>query len=303
MIRRPERERELKRCPRRQMKQPWPANLPAGNFPVPMQMAVDRPANLPAGGDECHQHSLTSEDRPANLPAGGQGCRPSNLLEGSDECHQINLTSANRLANLPAGGQGCRHQKSMPNAEDVESLPPPAVEMVSAPNCRNPFLSSAPWPSNLMEIVSEIANGSCCRPEPPEFQFTLTRNAAETNLKVLEKYGMDLQQALEGQKKSPLGYGSEFRPVSTLVPLLGRHPNWNRLKAILDDGSDWPLEGLSLEERRQDVEDALAFGNHKGAESNQSLLRKLIEKMSFMVTVSPCPWERSAACREPSWRR
>ena len=102
-------ERELERCPRRQMKQAWPANLPAGNFPVLMQMAVDRPANLPAGGDECHQHRMTSDNRPADLPAGDDRCRQQNEI--------INES-------LRSG---------LPPMTDVESMPPPSGQSSLSP--------------------------------------------------------------------------------------------------------------------------------------------------------------------------
>ena len=53
------------------------------------------------------------------------------------------------------------------------------------------------------------------------------------------------------------------------------------MKNILKEGSDWPLSDVSPEEKKQDVDDALAFGNHKGAESNQQLLKKLVAKDVF----------------------
>ena len=72
----------------------------------------------------------------------------------------------------------------------------------------------------------------------------MTGEAAQHNFCVLSKYGKDLGRALEAQKLSPLGYGSEFRATSSLKLVFGSHPNWNRMKTILENGSDWPMEEL-----------------------------------------------------------
>ncbi len=83
---------------------------------------------------------------------------------------------------------------------------------------------------------------------------------------------MSIEKALEAQASSPLGYGSEFRKPDTLRPLLQLHPNWERFERLLKNGSDWPLDPISEEDREQDVHEALEFGNHKGAELEPDLL-------------------------------
>jgi hypothetical protein len=50
------------------------------------------------------------------------------------------------------------------------------------------------------------------------------------------------------------------------------------MKAFLEEGSKWPLDELSEEERIQDIDDALTFGNHKGASQKPELLKKLSGK-------------------------
>ena len=112
----------------------------------------------------------------------------------------------------------------------------------------------------------------------PEFDFQMTTEAAEKNFLVLSKYGLDLAKAIEAQQSSPIGYGSEFRPPNILKLVFGKHPNWNRVSSILENGSDWPLEALNSQERASDLQDALEFGNHKGATGKPELLEKLITK-------------------------
>ena len=106
----------------------------------------------------------------------------------------------------------------------------------------------------------------------------MTSAAAEKNFLVMKKYGMDLGKALSAQRLSPLGYGSEFRPPGTLERIFSNHPNWGRMKKILEEGSKWPLNKLSEEKKKADVREASEFGNHKGATSNPELPKKLILK-------------------------
>ena len=135
------------------------------------------------------------------------------------------------------------------------------------------------WPDDLVERVQAVVNHSTCgRPSAPEFQFELSHDAAEHNAAVLKLYGFHLGAAIEANSTSPLGYGSEFRPVHVLKPLFECHPNWNRLKSLLTVGSKWPLDKLDDDMRKSDLTTALTFGNHKGASSQPELLRQLIEK-------------------------
>ena len=102
----------------------------------------------------------------------------------------------------------------------------------------------------------------------PEFKFHMTSSAAQHNWTVLKKYDLDLKTALNAQKHTQLYYGSEFRPPEILEPLLKHHPLWPRLSDQLNNGAFFPLNELSEEERIQDLNEALEFGNHKGADDN-----------------------------------
>jgi hypothetical protein len=97
-------------------------------------------------------------------------------------------------------------------------------------------------------------------------------------LDVLWKYQNDLSKALEANKSSPLGYGSEFRHPNELQKICGLHPLWPRMKQILIEGSKWLLDKLSEKSRQKDLINALAFGNHKGASAKLELLWHLISK-------------------------
>ncbi len=51
------------------------------------------------------------------------------------------------------------------------------------------------------------------------------------------------------------------------------------MKGILLNESDWPMEQIGDNLKALDIEEALAFGNHKAANQQPYLLLKLIEKM------------------------
>jgi hypothetical protein len=48
------------------------------------------------------------------------------------------------------------------------------------------------------------------------------------------------------------------------------------MKQVLTNESKWPLQPLDKDDRIKDVEEALVFGNHKGAVNQQDLLVKLV---------------------------
>ncbi len=80
---------------------------------------------------------------------------------------------------------------------------------------------------------------------------------------ILKKYNFDLATAIEAQKSSPLGYGSEFLPPNTLQKIFASHPLWQRMERLLIKVSKWPLTELSMRDRIEDLNEALQFGNHK----------------------------------------
>jgi hypothetical protein len=88
----------------------------------------------------------------------------------------------------------------------------------------------------------------------------------------MKHFSQDIGKALEAQQNSSLGYASEFRTTATLAPLFRLHPNLDCFKILLNEGSDWSLEELDKENRKDDVKEALTFGNHKGVSTNQVLL-------------------------------
>ncbi len=133
------------------------------------------------------------------------------------------------------------------------------------------------WPPSLILILQQTMATSCYHPSKPLFDFDMSVEAAEKNYMILmHKFGGDLHEALRTQQGSPLQYGSEFKPVSILALIFENHPTWNKMMILLTEGSTWPLSPIVEHDRLLDINDALAFGNHKGANQQPELLRKLI---------------------------
>jgi hypothetical protein len=78
---------------------------------------------------------------------------------------------------------------------------------------------------------------------------------------------------LKANENAPLGYGSEFVTPQELQKVFGLHPLWLQMESILKNGSKWQLVEITEENRQQDLEDVITFGNHKGAPAQPVLLK------------------------------
>ena len=114
------------------------------------------------------------------------------------------------------------------------------------------------------------------KPTKPDFAFDMSMEAAERNYLILKKYDGSLAVTLQAQGDSPLSMGSEFRPINVLQAIYGRHPIWERMVSLLKDGSTWPLDPIDEGLQQSDLQEALEFGNHKGAKQNPKLLLELV---------------------------
>jgi hypothetical protein len=130
--------------------------------------------------------------------------------------------------------------------------------------------------AELPMLIADIVNKSVPTPSATAFQFQLTPEAAAHNTKVLSKYNYNLEQAIIADGNSPLRYGSEFRPLAVLEPLLKHHPNWPFIVELLSTGFTFIADPLSEPDRRRQLDLAMEFGNHKGAQKNPHQLRQLL---------------------------
>ena len=104
-------------------------------------------------------------------------------------------------------------------------------------------------PNDFLVRIRELLETDSVCPSKTSLVFSLDKKAAENNDRVLEECDFDIDKLIEKFKGSHLDYGSEFRDPEALEKVLGKHPNWPRVKHYLWHGIPCPLEDISEEER------------------------------------------------------
>jgi hypothetical protein len=124
--------------------------------------------------------------------------------------------------------------------------------------------------------VSEIFERDDHLVNLPLFIFKRCHLAATPNAKILERFNFNLDTIIHHQHPSQISYGSEFRSLSVLGDLLSDHPFWPRLKEILDNGANFPLEPISKENRLKDLAFHKEWGNHRSLSKFSSFIDPVI---------------------------
>jgi hypothetical protein len=131
--------------------------------------------------------------------------------------------------------------------------------------------------AKLMQMIRMIKNMPKLKPVNPPFKFECSKAAALHNWTIISKFG-SLENTIRAFPYSPIHYGSEFKPPCILDPILKHHKYWPRLKDMLANGSQFPLEKHDENLRQADLEMAVAYGNHKSAENNIDTLISHVTK-------------------------
>jgi hypothetical protein len=126
-------------------------------------------------------------------------------------------------------------------------------------------------------------------PKHPSLKFELSQEAAIHNMQQIQQYNNSIHAYLLSQKGSFISFGSEFRNVTDLHLLLCHHPNWPRLRKILEEGSNWPLHPLTDSERRAKNSELIQRGNHKSAEKYNADLHNTLKKEVLQGWMIPLP--------------
>ena len=130
---------------------------------------------------------------------------------------------------------------------------------------------------SMPKIIKKLLTTSSSY-EPPKFIFQNHENAAAYNLNILQENDFDLESLLNPpQFRCATSYGSEFKAVEELEPLLKRHPRWGDLKRHLQHGFEFDVKTLSDEERSRDLEAVMTRGNHKSAQEKEDLLSEAMK--------------------------
>ena len=226
--------------------------------------------DAPIRGPECAETSSATKRSAA---------RNNQRLMVADESDAVIIgesTLIEACSSLRSGGQGV----SFLSADAETFFPPPLL---------GPDDSFEP-PSWFLEAVRGICQAKTRTPTKPPFRFEEGELAAAHNAALLQRFDYDLGKVIGAHGKSTLGFGSEFRTVEELRPLLGRHVHFDKLADLLTNGMEYVFNRtLSEEERAKEVKAMLARGNHKSAQEEQGQVGKLIAKDVLHGFTIPIP--------------
>ena len=157
-------------------------------------------------------------------------------------------------------------------------------EPVAGPN---DSFSSPGW---FFKEVFSVVNSDPPVPTRSPIVFENNDEAAKANGAVLAACGFDIQRLIDKHPDSTLGYGSEFRTVEQLKPLLGRHPNFGKWSQVLRFGMSYVFSSeLCAITKSTELEKLLQRGNHKSAQEFPSRVTELLAKDVKHGFVIPIP--------------
>jgi len=135
------------------------------------------------------------------------------------------------------------------------------------------FQPSRAWVKEMLAV----AKTGCTVPEPPHVRLGLDQDDLDHNTCFLASCDWDLEEVFRRHAGTTVDHGSEFRPVEQLRRIVGRHPGFAYLEAMLTSGFDYHLEReLTEQERMLEVKAQLERGNHKSAMQNMEEVRTLL---------------------------
>jgi hypothetical protein len=217
--------------------------------------------HLPGEPEEVISMNEISPEEPTTLSS-SKRTKPTKSNAASSETNPNDAPNISPKTSQPQRNKAVTHTGNSKVAPSLD------------PKSSTPYGNEAPltpasfWTPDLIQQIRNAIAIKSPKPDAPLFHFEPSREAAHKNYCLMKRFNYNIEKALEAQQNSPLGYGSEFRMAATLAPLLGLHPNWDCFKILLKEGSDLHFEQLDEEKRKDDVKEALTFGNHKGTSTN-----------------------------------
>ena len=146
-----------------------------------------------------------------------------------------------------------------------------------------------PW---FLVALEHIAHHDPEVPGKAPIQFINTIEAAQHNNKILESVDFDVERLIQTYSRTTLGYGSEFRTVEQLKPLIERHPHFRELSLVLKFGMSYVFEReLDQTTKSEELRTLLARGNHQSAKAHPDRVSNLLEKDVTHGFAIPLPIE------------
>jgi hypothetical protein len=152
----------------------------------------------------------------------------------------------------------------------------------------------------ISATISAILAIPSIDPGPSQFLFQLDHLCAIHNVNILEAHNFNLNRTILADGNSSLHFGSELCPPEALQLLLGPHPLWPRIEALLRHGPHFSADNYPKDQCLEKVDAALAYGNHKGAIKQPDTLFDLLDDDVTHGFSLPPPWPSHGASQASS---
>ena len=147
-------------------------------------------------------------------------------------------------------------------------------------------------PGWFLRELAKIARSSPSVPTRSAIVFENTKGDASKNEEILRSVDFDVARLISANRTTTLGYGSEFRTVEQLRPLLGSHPNFDELSKVFNSGMSYVFDReLDALTKSTELRKLLQRGNHKSAQDSVDKVSELISKDVVHGFVIPIPPE------------
>ena len=147
-------------------------------------------------------------------------------------------------------------------------------------------------PGWFLRELAKIARSSPSVPTRSAIVFENTKGDASKNEEILRSVDFDVARLISANRTTTLGYGSEFRTVEQLRPLLGSHPNFDELSKVFNSGMSYVFDReLDALTKSKELRKLLQRGNHKSAQDSVDKVSELISKDVVHGFVIPIPPE------------
>ena len=185
-----------------------------------------------------------SEVRHKKLPKSRENSDLSYRKTG-DHNVMMNGSSAETAAVLTQSIAGkCGHKNVVRTTLSASAVVCPATPRKSVLQDIEQFEKSCSIEQNssLSQTIEKLLLSSS-KLYPPRFRFDITSEAAAFNFSLLKENNFDLAKLLNAEDQPSItSYGSEFKPMAELEPLLGNHPRWDAFRTRLEEGAEFPIE-------------------------------------------------------------
>jgi hypothetical protein len=198
-------------------------------------------------------------------PVGVDPTAPNSLLIAAAARNENRLLQANSEDQQTLG----EIQRNYLPADPSRFLPEP----IAGPD---DTFTPPPW---FIREIKIIAVTPAPTPTKSAVRFDVSAEAAEHNASLLRDVDYDFQRFFETQAGTTVDFGSEFRPLEQLSPLLRQHPGFAEFAEVIVTGMPYRYsKEITEEEREKEVIAMLARGNHKSAQEEPEIVGKLLSK-------------------------